>query len=135
MVSVHSHSLPGGQTVYLTGLEHAAGAAALLARLTSNAAALLTGEVHAALASQDAGAQLLHLDLLEPPQQRSEQDAAGHLTSLMLSFPLAVKLYDSQGGRWVLDVNLVLTASDYAGGKDYALQTDFMVNAAVQLEG
>lgn len=133
MQAIHTHLTAAGHTVYLTGLEHAAEAGALLARLHADPVALLVGEVHAALTAQDAGAVLLHVELLEPPQQSSRFGADG-LSGFLLSFPLGLKLYDSDGGRWLLDVTLVLTASDYAGGEDFALQTDFMVNTAAQLQ-
>lgn len=133
MQAVHTRTTSAGHTVYVTGLEHLAGAQTTLLRLHPDPVALLVDEVHAAITAQDAGAALLHLDLLEQPQQNSRFGSGG-LSGFLLSFPLGVKLYDSDGGRWLLDVTLVLTVSDYAGGEDFALQTDFMVSAAVQLE-
>ncbi len=134
MSEVRTQLTPAGNLVYLTGLERLAGASELLGRLHLPPAALLTDEVHAALTAQDAGAVLLHLDVLEPPHEQRRTDAAGQLGGFLLSVPLGLKLYDSEGGRWLLDVNLVFTVSDYAGGDDFALQTDFAVNSAVQLE-
>ena len=109
MSEVRTQLTPAGNLVYLTGLERLAGASELLGRLHLPPAALLTDEVHAALTAQDAGAVLLHLDVLEPPHEQRRTDAAGQLGGFLLSVPLGLKLYDSEGGRWLLDVNLVLS--------------------------
>ncbi|MFC6591091.1 hypothetical protein ACFP81_02960 [Deinococcus lacus] len=132
MHSVYSRTLPSGATTYVTGLERLKPLEALLGRLSADPAGLLAGEVSAALTAQDAGAHLLHLELLGGAEQSSHFGSAG-LNSFQLVVPLGAKVYDSGGGRWLLDATLVLSVSDYAGGDDFALQTDFMVSAATQL--
>ena len=133
MQPVHTSLTSAGNPVYVTGLDHLTGAEVLLTRISHDPPTLLVGEIHTALTAQDEGAVLLHLEVLEPPEQRTQAGPEG-LSGFLLSLPLGAKLYDSGGGRWLLDVNLVLTVSDYVGGDDFALQTDFMVNSAVQLE-